>query len=413
VVEDDATVATALLACLEEDGRTLHLAGSAAEAEQILAAHPIDLVILDLILPDRDGRDLLLQLREDPRSAGVPVIVLSARVGPVTRAECLTVGARALLEKPADPELLRREVALHLREHRRDLDARVDPGTGLLSRAGLSEAYRSLRSRSGKVEGPLAVALLVVEPFDRVLRTRGRVVADSLMRAVGEQVRSALEARDELGRWSDPELLALLPGTSAPDTRGLLEEGLTRLAAGGVLDEHLAAGLELRFSAGIAVADRGVELREAALTAEQSMQRAHLKGSALTFAGEPSAPARRIRVLLVEDDRVTATLIQHRLVREGFEVMDFLNGEDAFRWASDASFDLAILDVNVPGLDGFEILERIRAIPRLAHVPTIMLTGLGREADVVRGLELGANDYMLKPFSPAELLARVRRLAEE
>jgi DNA-binding response OmpR family regulator len=93
--------------------------------------------------------------------------------------------------------------------------------------------------------------------------------------------------------------------------------------------------------------------------------------------------------------------------------MDFLNGEDAFRWASEASFDLAILDVKVPGMDGFEILERIRAIPRLADVPIIMLTGLGSEADVVRGLELGANDYMLKPFSPAELLARVRRLEEE
>ena len=118
-------------------------------------------------------------------------------------------------------------------------------------------------------------------------------------------------------------------------------------------------------------------------------------------------------MLLVEDDRVTATLIQHRLVREGFDVMDFLNGEDAFRWASGSSFDLAILDVKVPGMDGFELLERLRAIPRLESVPIIMLTSLGSEADVVRGLELGANDYMLKPFSPAELLARVRRLAVE
>jgi DNA-binding response OmpR family regulator len=114
--------------------------------------------------------------------------------------------------------------------------------------------------------------------------------------------------------------------------------------------------------------------------------------------------------MLVEDDRVTATLIHHRLVREGFEVMDFLNGEDAYEWAEDSSFDLAILDVKVPGMDGFELLERLRAIPRLDAVPIVMLTGLGGEADVIRGLELGANDYMLKPFSPTELLARVRRL---
>lgn len=413
VVEDNATVATALLAYLKEDGRTLYLAASAAKAEQVLASHLIDLVILDLILPDRDGRDLLLQLREDPRTAGVPVIVLSARAGAVTRAECLAVGADAFLEKPADPERLRREVALHLSEHRREADARLDRATGLLNRAGLSEAYRALRSRSGKVEGPLAVALLVVEPLEQVVSTLGRDAADGLVRAVAEHVRSALGQRDDIGRWGDAELLALLPGTSAPDARHLLEEGLTRVATGGTLDEHRAAGVELGFWAGVGVADTGTELRDVAFAAEQSMQRARREGARLTFAPESATPAKPPVVLLVEDDRVTATLIQHRLVREGFEVMDFLNGEDAFRWAAEAPFDLAILDVKVPGMDGFEILERVRAIPRLADVPIIMLTGLGSEADVVRGLELGANDYMLKPFSPAELLARVRRLAEE
>jgi len=98
------------------------------------------------------------------------------------------------------------------------------------------------------------------------------------------------------------------------------------------------------------------------------------------------------------------------LVREGFAVMDFLNGEDAYNWAVDSSFELAILDVKVPGMDGFEVLERLRAIPRFNSTPIVMLTGLGGEVDVIRGLELGANDYMLKPFSPTELLARVRRL---
>jgi two-component system phosphate regulon response regulator PhoB len=116
------------------------------------------------------------------------------------------------------------------------------------------------------------------------------------------------------------------------------------------------------------------------------------------------------RILVVEDDKVTATLLHHRLVRDGYEVKDFLNGEDALDWALQEPFDLAILDVKVPGMDGFELLERLRRIERLADVPIVMLTGMGRESDVIRGLELGANDYMLKPFSPTELLARVRRL---
>jgi DNA-binding response OmpR family regulator len=411
VVEDDATTATALTSYLKQEGRMLHLAATAAEAERLLRAHPIDLIVLDLILPDRDGRDLLLQLREDPDAAAVPVIVLSARAGAVARAECLAVGASDFLEKPADPKLLRSAVSFHLSQHQRDADARSDPTTGTFSRAGLTEAYRALRSRTGRVEGPLAVALLCVEPLDLFLRTLGREAADDLMRGVAEHTTMALEERDELGRWSEAELLALLPGTNPHAARGRLADGLSRLIATGVLERHAESGIDVWFSAGIAVADAGADLREAAFEAERSVQRARRAGDRLTFEAESSEPEGSPRVLLVEDDRVTATLIQHRLVREGFEVMDFLNGEDAFRWASGGSFDLAILDVKVPGMDGFEILERLRAIPRHAEVPIIMLTGLGGEADVVRGLELGANDYMLKPFSPAELLARVRRLA--
>jgi two-component system phosphate regulon response regulator PhoB len=144
--------------------------------------------------------------------------------------------------------------------------------------------------------------------------------------------------------------------------------------------------------------------------AEQSLLRARASGRGVPVTGEDAEAERPPRVLVVEDDRVTATLVHHRLEREGFEVMDFLNGEDAFQWASENDFELAILDVKVPGMDGFELLERLRATPRLQSVPIVMLTGLGGEADVVRGLELGANDYMLKPFSPTELLARVRRL---
>lgn len=413
LVEDDPTVATALAAYLKQEHRVVHVAGSAAQAEQLLVAHPIDVVLLDLILPDRDGRDLLLQLRESPETATLPVIVLSARAGTVTRAECLAVGASEFLEKPADPKVLRHAVALLLSERDRDEDARVDATTGILSRAGLTEAYRTLRSRTGKVEGPLAVAVLAVQPFEQLLGVMGRDGADHLLKTIAGHVSASLERRDELGRWSEAELLVLLPGTSSGDARGRLEEGLSRLAAAGILERQLEAGVELTFAGGVAVADSGADLREAAFAAEQAMQPARREASGVSFAPPSVEPARTPRVLLVEDDRVTATLIQHRLVREGFDVMDFLNGEDAYRWASTGAFDVAILDVKVPGMDGFEILERLRAIPRLRDIPIIMLTGLGSEADVVRGLELGANDYMLKPFSPAELLARVRRLATE
>ena len=410
VVEDNRTVAAAVMAHLGEAGRTLHLAATAAEAERILAAHAIDLVILDLILPDRDGRDLLLVLREDPRTAAIPVIVVSAKGGSVARAECLAVGASEFIEKPADPRVLRAAVARHLGARRPDADARVDPATGLLSRAGLAEAYRALRSRTGRVEGPLAVAVLTLDPLARVVAEGRRGEADRLVRGVAERLARGLGERDRLGRWSDSELVALLPGTTPSEAKRLLEEGWRGFVTERVWEARPDG--EPSFAVGVAVADAGADLREVVAAALLSLPRRGASAGAGDHTEQPDTPAPP-RVLLVEDDRVTATLIHHRLVREGFDVMDFLNGEDAHRWASTGEFDVAILDVKVPGMDGFELLQRFRAMPHLASVPIVMLTSLGQEADVVRGLELGANDYMLKPFSPTELLARVRRLALE
>ena len=115
------------------------------------------------------------------------------------------------------------------------------------------------------------------------------------------------------------------------------------------------------------------------------------------------------RVLLAEDDTLTAALIVHRLEREGYDVEHHADGSSALDAASHERFGLVVLDVQMPGANGFDVLQRIRSNPELNHVPVVMLTAVGGERDVVRGFELGADDYILKPFSPAELTARLNR----
>jgi diguanylate cyclase (GGDEF)-like protein len=412
LVEDNRTIATAVAAYLKGPGHTVHLAGDAAAAERILAEQPIDIVLLDLILPDRDGRDLLVQMREDRATADIPVIVLSAKEGAVPKAECLAVGAAEFLEKPVSPKVLRTAVARYARRPSAAPQDSLDSGQPALlpGRAALVEAYEPLRMAAGR-GAPAAVALLSMNDFPAVTNALGDEAADSLLTRVAAPVGEGLGDGETLGRWGRSELLMLLPRTTAEDAKRKLRTGMARLAASRLMEELVDSEVEVSFSAGVAVAEGSEDLRDVVSAAEESMYRARSAGQGvIVTAEEPTEPQGPRRVLLVEDDRVTSTLIHHRLTREGFEVMDFLNGEDAFEWAEEGLFDLAILDVKVPGMDGFELLERLRGIARLDAVPIVMLTGLGGESDVIRGLELGANDYMLKPFSPTELLARVRRL---
>lgn len=273
LVDDDPDMLRLLERVLSAPERTILTATDGSGMEGILAAHRPDLILMDLFLPDADGRDLLLQVREDPATSVIPVVVCSAVPAAEAKTESLALGAADYLEKPIDPRLARTVVASALRD---------------------------------------ALAM----PREAGARTEG--VAE-----VGE---------------------------------GFVAEGS---GAGG------KGGTELR------------------------------KG---------------LKVLLVEDDPLTASLVHHRLARDGFEVHGFDDGAAAFAAVQETEPDLILLDVKLPGMDGFEFLERIRALPHLESIPVVMLTAMGREEDIVRGLRLGASDYVLKPFSPVELSARIRRL---
>jgi two-component system phosphate regulon response regulator PhoB len=112
-------------------------------------------------------------------------------------------------------------------------------------------------------------------------------------------------------------------------------------------------------------------------------------------------------MLIVEDDAALAELIQWHFEREGFDVRQTPDGEEALMLAQEQAPDIVLLDWMVEGISGIEVCRRLRRLPATANVPIIMLTARGEEEDRIRGLETGADDYVTKPFSPRELVARV------
>ena len=124
---------------------------------------------------------------------------------------------------------------------------------------------------------------------------------------------------------------------------------------------------------------------------------------------ERGVPAVRSQILVVEDEPDVASLIKHTLDRAGdVDVTVVGTGEAALKTTNERVPDLIILDLNLPGFDGLEVCRILRARPPLATVPIIMLTARATESDRVQGLDVGADDYIVKPFSPRELAARVR-----
>ena len=117
-----------------------------------------------------------------------------------------------------------------------------------------------------------------------------------------------------------------------------------------------------------------------------------------------------LRALVVEDDPDIGQLLTHYLQKAGFEPTLLTTGRDVMARARREAFDVILLDIMLPGLDGLQVCRALRSDPGTALVPIIMLTAKGEEPDRIVGLELGADDYITKPFSPNEVIARVRAL---
>lgn len=115
-------------------------------------------------------------------------------------------------------------------------------------------------------------------------------------------------------------------------------------------------------------------------------------------------------VLVADDDVDIRALVAFRLERFGYEVLQAADGEEALRLALERNPDLAVLDVMMPKLTGYEVTRRIRATEATSRMPVILLTARVQEADVTEGFEAGADDYIRKPFSPQELGARVQAI---
>lgn len=116
-------------------------------------------------------------------------------------------------------------------------------------------------------------------------------------------------------------------------------------------------------------------------------------------------------ILIVEDDKFLRELIAGKLVKEGYEISEAIDGEKGIKMIKEEKPDLVLLDLILPGIDGFEVLSRMKEDPELARIPVIILSNLGQKEEVERGIKLGAIDYMIKAhFTPREIIDKIKNV---
>lgn len=410
IIDDDVELAGFMKTLLSAPGRDILVAHSGAQALALLESGEFSLIVLDLILPDTDGRNLLVKIRERLATATTPVVVITFRSADQARIECLALGADGFLEKPISPEALQIavEAKLAARTDSRK-EPRRDPLTGLPNRAAFLESFDRVQFVARAVGTPLSFALVDVDHFDLVNELCGREMGDQVLRRVASIIARSLPHSCEVARWGGDEFAVLLPERNVAAAAAALNDALRTLKSEAF---PVAQGqtLEITFSAGVVPVAPGATSEEAMAEADRHLYLAKQGGQDRVVSSADKIDAPKKRILLAEDDEMIRIVVRRLLEREGYEVTTCGDGSSALRAVYENSYAVILSDIRMPQVDGFEFLRRLRDHAGSEQTPVVMLTSMGKDEDVHRGFELGADDYIVKPFSSSELLTRVRRL---
>lgn len=409
IVEDDRLTARVLADALAAADRNIIIARSAAEATTAIREHNVDIILLDLVLPDGDGRDLLASLRATPATRSVPAVVVTARNDAITQAECFALGADTLLLKPVEAHVLVAAVCAHLAhaaERRRE--GRIDGLTMLPNRTAFLDAFERAAPLARRNNQPLALAMIDLDHFKSVNDTHGHAVGDEVLQMCARTIARALRTSDYVARWGGEEICVFLPDTTTNGAVLALDKALRA-----VRKLEFRAGdqvFSITFSAGVAaLADRG-SADDALKEADRLLYVAKTSGRNRIISPADEADPPRPRALLVEDDVAVATVVTRLLERSGFSVAHFMDGGGVLEAAAQEHFTFAIIDLNVPVMHGFELVEKMRKMGTASKLPILFLTGSDDQEDIVRGFQVGADDFVSKPFNSGELMARINRL---
>jgi DNA-binding response OmpR family regulator len=383
VAEDDDDQRSIVVQRLTEAGYSVEGVSAGSMVMRAARATPPSVVLLDVEMPGLDGYSVCRELKADASLATVPVMFMTSRARLDDRLVGLTLGADDYLVKPVDP----RELIIRLDRVRSRGTVRAEQSAadGVLSYEDFLSVARSRLTRSSA-----SVSLIRVPPEH--------------LNGAAATLRAETRRADLVATYNRNHLLLLLPDLNGATARIRTTEMIARLGETGV--NSAAAGIAC------APAASAVWIESLICDADEALMQARQSGAAVAVFGDradaSAAPAGG-SVLIADDDPDVVRILDAQLRGAGYRTTLAFDGAEALAVLQRGRFDALILDLMMPKLGGFDLLGRInRGDP--ARPKVVVLSARGREDDVTRAFELGADDYVTKPFNPQELLARVARL---
>ncbi|KAA1181781.1 diguanylate cyclase [Paenibacillus sp. B2(2019)] len=423
LIDDDVELVAYLKESLEKQNYYVSIALSAERGLKIFYETKPDLILLDILLPDISGIEVLNQIIGKAKKERIPIIIISGEYSKATQLHAYRLGVMDFLSKPVDIDLF-----LALIKNRFELKREwqesiiVDELTGAFNRKHFNQVMKQLICDFKRTERVFSLALIDLDYFKKINDTYGHLIGDEVLQSLSELVKGSIRMEDTFCRFGGEEFAVFLPNTDASSALTVINRIQEQFAA----TEFFAKNevFHVTFSSGISevteaenIADKIVEEADQALYASKDAGR----NQTTLYTDHLSSTKKHsvLNVIVVDDDALIRKIVTHQIdtwepedIAE-VNISSYANGLDFLQsdWYSIDEKYIILLDGVMPDLDGVEVLERIRKTYPEVNILVIMLTGRNNQADIVHALQMGADDYVVKPVHMPELLSRMERLA--
>ena len=377
-------------------------ASSSETALQSINRQAISLIITDLILPDTDGRYFISELKQNPSTMNIPIVVISNNTEEQVKRECLLRGAEYFYTKPFNNDEVKSTITKILRRNTAASDASQYL---FIDKVTFDKEYKATINQG---RASYLILMELVNCHDLQVN-HGIQTSKEYIEQFAGFLDENLSDSISLIKWNMNQILGLYKPAADSDNYDVINH-LHLMAQKTFFDVPGHEKASFTFCSSLVSVQPKFMFDELLGALEHGLLNYKTDSTNLLETLALNSIYKQKKVLCVEDDEIIGSFLVQRLSRTGIEVDLVADGRSAVDQVLEKQYSLIILDIKLPQMDGFKVLETIRRDFDRQNLPVILLTSMGSEKDIARGFELGANDYIQKPFSPYDLIARVTKL---
>lgn len=423
VIDDDVEFVTYVKEILEKHDYPVSIALTAERGLKIFYEWKPSLILLDFILPDQSGMYVLQHIVEKAKLEHIPIIMVSGNFSIENQVNAYRSGAMDFLAKPLEVELLTALIENRF-AMKKDWDRSiiVDELTGAYNRKHFNRMMRQQMDDFKRSEHKFSLVMLDLDYFKHVNDNHGHLKGDEVLQAFVSTAQDVVQSKGILCRYGGEEFALILPHMDNVQAAGLIEQ--LRHTFNAIKFPVKDAAFQVTFSSGIAqISENTGHAEKLVDEADQALYCAKRAGRNQTVLYSAEMLERKnemvLNLIVVDDDPLIRDILINRFFNwkptnhAKVNALGFADGRSFLSsdWYNESAKYIILLDGSMPDLDGLEVLRRLRECYPEQQLLIIMLTARNNTEDIVHALQIGADDYVVKPFHMQELVLRIERLA--